>query len=35
MTTHETNRNQKKHGNFINFSDTKRNQWNNYRRYGN
>jgi len=33
MTTQETNKNEKKHGNFISFSDNRRNQWNRYRRY--
>jgi len=34
MTTQETNQNEKKHGHFISFSDTRRNQWSKYRRYG-
>lgn len=34
MTNQETKQNETTHGNFINFSDTKRNQWRKFRRYG-
>jgi len=33
MTTQETNKNEKKQGSIISFSDNRRNQWNRYRRY--
>ena len=34
MTNQETEQQEKKQGHFINFSETKRNRWSKFRRYG-